>query len=324
MTEQYRRKFSCVVAKSDGEGLEFADFKVQFTIRRGDLQTPNSADVRIFNLKNETANLIAQKEFTQISLSAGYQDNFSLIFRGTIKQFRLGRLNQLDSYVDITAADGDEAYNFAPVLASVPAGNNQATIADVLLGAMSKYGVTQGYLPNLPSNQLIRGRVMYGMCRDEYRDFAWTNNCKWGIQDGAVTMVPYTSYIASGSAIPIISVSTGLIGVPEQTQQGINIKTLLNPSYKIGQLIQLTVGVNTFRRSLDLPSQAENINAALQAQTSADGLYYVMTAQHSGDTRGNNWYTDMVCLSVDATITSANSLRALVAGSAESILRYGQ
>lgn len=323
MTQQYLRKFSCVVAKSSGEGLEFNQFKIEFAVRRGDFQTPNSCDVRIYNLSDKTANLIGQKEFTQLSISAGYEGNFAIIFQGTIKQFRLGRINQLDSYVDITAADGDEAYNFAPILTSIPAGSNQDTLADILLTAMQGFGVTKGYLPTLPENALIRGRVMYGLCRDEYRNFAWTNNCKWSLQDSKVNLIPYTSYIA-GATVPVISVSTGLIGVPEQTQQGINIRTLLNPTYKIGQLVQLTGGVNTFRRSLDLPSQTSNIATALQVQTSADGLYYVMIANHKGDTRGNDWYTEMVCLSVDSTITSADALKALVAQTAESILRYGQ
>lgn len=323
MTQQYLRQFSCVVAKNSGEGLEFNKFKVTFSIRRGDFQTPNSCDVRIFNLKDQTAKLIGQNEYTQLAISAGYQGNFALIFKGTIKQFRLGRIDQLNSYVDLTAADGDEAYNFAPILTSIPAGTNQTGIANVLLSAMSRFGVTQGYLPTLPSNQLIRGRVMYGMCRDEYRNFAWTNNCKWSLGDNKVTLIPYNSYIAAGT-VPIISVSTGLIGVPEQTQQGINIKTLLNPNYKIGQLVQLTAGVNTFRRSLDLPSQVANINTALQVQTSADGLYYVMVANHKGDTRGNDWYTEMVCLSVDSTITSDKALKALIAQDATTILRYGQ
>lgn len=323
MSKEYLRQFSCVVAKSDGQGLEFNQFKVQFTVRRGDFQTPNSCDVRIYNLSDKTANLIGQKEFTQLSLSAGYVGNFALIFQGTIKQFRLGRINQLDSYVDITAADGDEAYNFAPVLTSIPAGTNQTGIADVLYSAMKKYSVTEGYSPILPSNQTIRGRVMYGLVRDELRNFAWTNNCKWSIQDSQVNLIPYTSYIAGGQ-VPVISVSTGLVGVPEQTQQGINIRTLLNPTYKIGQLIQLTSGVNTFRRSLDLPSQVSNIATALQVQTSADGLYYVMIANHKGDTRDNEWYTEMVCLSVDSTITSDQALKALVAQDAGTILRYGQ
>ena len=176
---------------------------------------------------------------------------------------------------------------------------------------MKRFGVTQGYLPEFPSNQLIRGRVMFGMARDELRGFSWTNNVKWSLQDGALTMIPYTSYIAGGS-VPVISVSTGLIGVPEQTNQGINIRTLLNPVYKIGQLVQLNSGVNTFRRSLDLPSQKSNIATALQVQTSADGLYYVMRAEHKGDSRGQEWYTDITGLSVDATITSEDATKALV------------
>jgi hypothetical protein len=324
VTQEYLRQFSCVVAKPSGEGLEFASFKVQFTVRRGDFQTPNSCDVRIYNLSAQTANTIAQNEYTQLALSAGYKGNFALIFQGTIKQFRLGRVNQLDSYVDITAADGDEAYNFAPVLVSVPAGNTQGNIANVLFTQMAKFGATQGYLPTLPSNGLIRGRVLYGMCRDEYRDFAWTNSCKWSLQGNAVTVIPYTSYVPNTGSIPTISVSTGLINVPEQTQQGISIKTLLNPTYKIGQLIQLQGGVNTFRRNLDFPSQVQNINTALQVQTSADGLYYVMTANHNGDTRGNDWYTSMVCLSVDATLTSIDPTQALVVQSDAVINRYGQ
>lgn len=323
MTSQYIRKLSVVVSKDNGQGLDFADFKVQFTVRRGDISTPNSCDVRIFNLKDETAKLIGQPEFTTLSLSAGYEGNFSLLFQGTIKQFRLGRLNALDSYVDLTAADSDEAYNFAPVLVSVPAGTNQGGVAKVLLNSMSRFGVTQGYLPTLPSNQLIRGKVIYGMARDEYNRFAWTNNCKWSLQDGKSTLIPYTSYIA-GSAVPVISVSTGLIGIPEQTNAGISIRTLLNPQYKIGTLVQLTVGVNTFRRSLDLPSQGANIKTAQQVQTSADGLYYVMRAEHEGDSRGNEWYSDLTCLSVDSTITSGDAINALVAGDARSIQRYGQ
>jgi hypothetical protein len=323
MTQEYLRKFSCIVSQSSGKGIEFNQFKVQFSIKRGDFQTPNSCDVRIFNLSDKTAHLIGQKEFTTISLSAGYEGNFALIFQGTIKQFRLGRVNQLDSYVDITAADGDRPYNFAPILTSVPAGTNQTGLAGVLFSAMKKFGVTQQTLPTLPENQIIRGRVFYGMCRDEYRTFAWTNNCKWSIQDGSVSLVPYTSYV-SGGTIPVISVSTGLIGVPEQTQQGITIRTLLNPTYKIGQLVQLTAGVNTFRRNLDLESQVTNITTALQTQTSADGLYYIMVANHKGDTRGNEWYTEMICLSVDSTVTSDAALKALVAQDDATILRYGQ
>ena len=105
---------------------------------------------------------------------------------------------------------------------------------------------------------------------------------------------------------------------------GIHVRCLLNPNIKIGQLVQLTVGVNTFRRSLDLPSLGSNQLTAQQVQTSADGLYYVMRVQHKGDTRGNDWYSELLCLSVDATITSEDAINALTAADAGSISRYGQ
>jgi hypothetical protein len=48
------------------------------------MQTPNSADVRIYNVADSTAERI-KNEFTQVVIQAGYQANFGLVFRGTIK-----------------------------------------------------------------------------------------------------------------------------------------------------------------------------------------------------------------------------------------------
>jgi hypothetical protein len=312
----FGRQISLLVSDAGGNAIEFGKFWCTFTVKRGDMQTPNSLDVRIYNLSSQTAARIAGKEFTTVTLSAGYQGAFGLLFQGTICQRRLGRVNQLDSYVDITAADGDEAYNFAPVFVSLPAGSKPGQIADQIQAALAKMGVTQkitaGYRPNFPGNGLVRGRVFYGMARDEARDFAWQNDCKWSIQDGALTFIPYVSFIPGGD-IPVISVGTGLIGVPEQTQSGINIRTLLNPSIKIGQVIQLKAQVNQFRLGLDLASQATNPLTRDATALNADGLYYVMCANHTGDTRGDSWYSDLTCLSVDASVPSADAVNALFA-----------
>lgn len=101
---------------------------------------------------------------------------------------------------------------------------------------------------------------------------------------------------------PLISPQSGLIGVPEQTQNGIAIRTLLNPRLKIGQLIKLQSTVNQAR--IDVANSkgalAGNYNLAKAAKASGDGVYYVMVAEHTGDTRGNPWYTDLICLAADA------------------------
>ena len=93
-----------------------------------------------------------------------------------------------------------------------------------------------------------------------------------------------------------------MIGIPEQTQNGIRVRCLLNPNIKIGQIIKIEGTINQFR--LDTASLAGVTNANIQRSNklNGQGLYYVMYAQHTGDTRGNPWYTDLICLSVDATV----------------------
>jgi hypothetical protein len=314
MSQQYGRQLSVKIADASGNALEFADFRCKFKVQRGDTQTPNSLDLRIFNLSGNTRNKIASKEYTKVAVSAGYPGNFGLIFQGTITQARKGRVDQKDSYVDITSADGDEAYHFATISATVPAGTKPDGIATAILNAMKAHGITQGYQPDFPQNGCVRGKVLYGMARDVARDFAWSQDCKYSTQDGALTFIPYTSYIPG--QIPVITPSTGLIGVPEQTQNGLNIRVLLNPNIKIGQVVKLDhTDINKLRFGLDLNSLSNNLflDNLLLNTPNPDGLYYVMVANHTGDSRGTEWYTDMNCLAVDATVPMDAAAIALTA-----------
>ena len=326
MSQEYLRKLSLVVSSAT-QAIDFGSFWCTFTVRRGDLQTPNSLDARIYNVKPATASTISKNEFTTVTLSAGYPGSVGLLFSGNIVQFRVGRVNQQDSYVDITAADGDRAYNYATISATAPAGTKQGSLADLIQQALAAkagpQGIVKGYQPSFPEGGLVRGKVLFGMARDECRDFALQNDCKWSIQDGALSFIPWTSYNSQGGPPPVISVSTGLIGVPEQTQQGINIRTLLNPNYRVGTLVQLNSQINQFRFGLDTQSQTSNPGIALQNQANQQGMYYVMVANHTGDTRGQNWYTDLTCLSVDATLTNTDQANALLTTGPVPIQRYG-
>ena len=312
-TEQFGRKFEIALGDAGGNALDFSQFKCTFRIRRGDYQNPNTCDLTIYNLADTTVNRI-QKEFTQLAIQAGYESNYGLIFRGTIKQVRKGRLQQKDSYVAVTAADGDEAYNFSTVALSLAAGATPIDAIQTFLASMAKQGVVlQDNPPQFPANGNVRGRVYFGMARDELRDFAANYNCAWSIQDGALTFIPLTSYVPG--TIPLISAKTGLIGVPEQTQNGIHMRLLLNPSIRIGQLVKLdnASAINRYRYGLDIQSQASNALISTSIKTNADGLYYVMVADHTGDTRGNEWYTDLTCLAVDATIPPSLTAQAWIA-----------
>jgi hypothetical protein len=317
VSQQYLRQLSLVLADPAGKGLDFGALRVTFEIHRGDLLTPNSCDIKIYNLSDATASTI-DTEFTQLLLKVGYEGQaLQQIFYGSIKQVRKGREDQRNSYVAITAADGDTALNFSCLALTLAAGSTPANAVEALIKQMATAAnsspttdtggqtVSQGYTPALSSNQSARGRVYYGLCKDHLRNFAAASGCNATIQDGQVHLIPLNSFIPG--AVVLVTPATGLIGVPEQTQNGLEMSVLLNPNIKIGQLVQLkSADVNQYRYGLDLHStQINSLLAESTAKLNSQGLYYVMRAEHSGDTRGNAWYSKLTCLAVDATYTNA-------------------
>ena len=308
-TQQYLRQYSLQVYSDNDLVLDLSKLRFAFAIRRGDTQSPNSADVRIYNVSDNTAGTIAgvspSPEFTRIVIQAGYDGNSGVIFDGQIKQVRHGRESGVDTYLDISAADGDRAYNYSVAALSLAAGSTPKDHVTAVLQAMVQDGVVGGYIPNdLPGHPLPRGKVIYGMARDELRNISKNSISNWSIQDGKLTLVPLTSYIEQGD-IPVITSATGMVGLPEQTQNGIKVRMLLNPMVRIGQAIMLNnASILQYRYNLGISKSAlqDNVSAANAIRTSNDGIYYVMEANHSGDTRGNDWYTDVICLSIDAIV----------------------
>lgn len=304
---QFIRQYSLQVYSDGGVVLDLSQLRFAFMVRRGDWQTPNSADIRVYNVSDETAgrvqSLTPKPEFNRVVINAGYDGNVGTIFDGQIKQVRRGRESQVDTFLDITGADGDSAYNFSMLAMSLAAGENTpANSVEQIVARMGKYSVSQGYKPDFSTNPLPRGKVMYGMARDELRKVGLNTQTSWSIQDGKLTFVPLTSYIEQGD-IPVLTSATGMIGLPEQTQNGIRIKVLLNADLKIGQAVKLdNASIQQYRYSLAFNEQVSNQTNSAFIKTQSDGLYYVMLAEHSGDTRGQPWYTDLTCLAIDASI----------------------
>lgn len=335
---QFGRKLSFVVGTPGSDALDLSQLRVQFIIRRGDLQTPNTLDARIFNLTDDTANRIGN-EFSRVVLQAGYEGGFGTIFEGSITQVRAGRIDQKDSYVDITAADGDEMYNFATISKSLEA--QVAKSDNIVLGFIQSMAAAAAagtgdpvpvvgqdtidrflcYKPQLDQNGSVRGRVFYGMTRDELREFARSKGLAWSIQDGKIALIPLTSFIPG--PVPEISAATGMIGVPETTQNGLSVRVLLNPLIKIGQAVRIRGVVNRLRFQPGLENHVQTlfVNEA-GAKVNKQGLYYVMAANHSGDTRGNAWYTDLTCLAIDAAIPFDMVAKAAIQPAAASVRVY--
>lgn len=302
--EQWLRKCTLLVSDRNGEGLDLSQLRIKFLVKRSDTQTPNMAEIRVYNLEDKTAQRI-QKEFSKVVLQAGYESNFGVIFQGNVKQIIRGRENGTDTFIDIIAGDGDLSYNFAVVNTTLAAGTGQADQVNAAIGAMSKTGgTTAGNIGEMPANKLPRGKVMYGMSRDYLRQTAETTNKTWSIQDGKVQFVPTSSYLP-GEAVVLTS-KTGMIGTPQQTNEGINLQCLLNPKLKVGGRVQLD-NDTVARLKIDLSQPLSPAN--IPAPITEDGVYYILVIECIGDTRGTEWYSKLTCLNLDVTANPINAVQ---------------
>lgn len=302
-SQLYGRVCQLLVSNRKLAGLDLSEFRIKFSVKRSDTMTPNVADIRIYNLSDETV-LQIKKEFTTVTLQAGYESNFGVIFVGNIKQVIAGRESATDTFVDIVAGDGDRAYNFAVVNATIAAGATQKDQVNAAVNAMTPKGVTAGHLGEMPTTQLPRGKVMYGNARAYLRDAAQTAGSSWSIQDEKVTFVAKKSYLP-GERVVLTS-KTGMIGTPQQTNEGVNVKCLLNPNIKIASRVQIdNKSIERLKINLSVPNSPANIPAPL----TADGTYYVLVVEHSGDNRGVTWYSSLICLNIDVTTNPLNSVQ---------------
>jgi hypothetical protein len=298
MPNQWLRKCGLVV-NTGSDGLDLSDMHIRFKTQAMQAGAPNTAWIRVYNLKDETANSI-QKEFQEVSLQAGYQDgNYALIFKGQIMQVKKGKENNVDSYVDIMAADALVAHTFGYVAKSLDSASS-ADQVNAIKTALSDKGVTLApdalKAVGSTGGVLPRGKVLWGLGGALLNDIADSTATTWSIQNGVLTFIKRDGYKA-GEAVQINS-QTGMVGVPEATEQGIEIKTLLNPLIGIGGRVQIN--------NADI--NQTSVNGAMYpsygappqfAKTTDDGIYRVLVAEHSGDNRGQEWYSSLVCLSLD-------------------------
>lgn len=291
-------RFARVVLAKGNQGLDLSQMRFTFRTTNNDADAPNTCRVRVYNLSEKTLNQ-SLSQYDRMILEVGYLNNHAQIFDGTIRQFRFGNETNVDSFLEIMAADNDIGYNsgiinktFAP--GTSPQQEMEAYAAS--MGAVVDPSATQ-YV-NATGGVMInpRGKVAYGMARSYMRDFANTFNARWSISNGVLYLIPLTGYL-QGDIVKINSL-TGMIGVPEATETGILVKVLINPLIKIGNSIQINNRDITKSQIRDqfFPGYKD---ATFIANTSRDGFYRVLVAEHSGDTRGEEWYTSLTCLNLD-------------------------
>lgn len=297
MSRQFGRLAQLIAGPDDGSNaLDVSQLRIVFTVQNATTSTPKQGTFRIYNLKPETV-VRFKKEFTQVVFSVGYEDTgLQRIFTGDIAIVRASR-RDVDTYVEIVCQDGDKAYNYGTVVSTLAAGWTPDDVYKVLLKALEPYGITQGYKPDFTQEAGQRGFSIYGMVSANLAILATNQACDWFIEDGKLNFVPKKGILPG--TVPVLNASSGLLGVPELTVDGITATCLLRPEIKSGTVVQID---NAAIASAQVnQSGFTGTDFPFFPDASADGFYKALCVTHTGDTRGDDWTTDLICIAYDST-----------------------
>jgi hypothetical protein len=290
---------------TSGGGLRF-----KFEVRASDVATPNTMSVRIYNLADSTRQTILS-EYDRVTLTAGYQNgNKGIIFSGDIKRYGFGRERNVDSYLQIDAGDGDKPYTSASIAQSFPNTTSDSDLLKAYAAASNLPIATgaDGFLEAGGTRVNPRGQVSFGLTRGFIDELAASSGARWSIQNGALTLVPNTGYLPG--QIVEVNTATGMIGTPEATEQGVVVRCYLNPLIHIGRLIRISASdINRYKvlNPINYPSVGSSF---YPATVTAEGTYRVLVVTHQGDTRGNDWISELTCLAVDISSPASSSVAA--------------
>jgi hypothetical protein len=311
----YLRQASLIVGPaSGGNSLDLSELHFTFNVSRATISTPQTATIRIYNLADSTVATIyalsvsaKQPDGGQVQLKVGYAglpsltgppstpNPLGLIFAGTIKQVIKGRENQTDTYIDIIAADYDQPYNYSTMNATLAAGYTQDDVASQINKTLAPYGVAPGPQIAYSKAPAARGKVLYGPTREIARSLSVNNNCSWTVSNGQIISV------ANGGALPgaaiQVNVASGLIGFPQQTLDGIELYTLLDPRMIPGTIIQLN---NADIIDYTIPTDY-TFNQPIPSIEN-DGFYRIYWLERQGDTRGTDWFNHIICVGATAPL----------------------
>lgn len=304
MSQQYIRH---VEVRANGGAFKcFSDgdqgLRTRFQVNQAVAGTPPTSVIMLSNINGETKNAF-QTEYKKVSLLAGYRDGgMAQMFDGVIIQARVFREDVTDTVLQIVArGQFNEARNFAVVNKALASGHTVNDRVQVAVDAFKELGVQPGTIASLGNYKFPRNFVAHGMASDLMREICRATEADWWIADNRLHIVKKKDTLPGNTIV--LNADTGLVGIPEQTIEGVQFTCLLNYEIKAGCKVKIDNRSIT-RAQFSASPAAEPANQLyLDPKTlglSADGVYKVLKVAHTGDTRGNEYYTHGWCVAVGA------------------------
>ncbi len=256
---------------------ENADFK--FKVNRSLRPVAGTCTLEIYNLTKTHYQRIQSETHPFVRVEAGYASGpISSLFQGNAIKTHTTRDNA-DLVTKVTAGDGINALRTARASQSF---GPSTRLEDVVRYLGTAMGVGVGNIGTALQDAALdhldetfpHGTVVRGGAASELTHLLRSANLCWSIQDGALQIVPRNGALQRRAVV--VSVSTGMLGVPEVAKNHVvTVTALIQPDLVPGRLIDL---------------RSDMIN----------GIYRIEAIEVTGDTQGNDWQVEMTTKLRDA------------------------
>jgi hypothetical protein len=281
MTEAFNRRVNVKIGDPfsgfSASGGGPSDFRISFAVERDTKPWPNNAEVAIWGLSPETRSKALGKKEITCQILAGYEGSVKQIFLGIMRRAWLIR-DKADVVLRLSAGDGEKS-GTATIATTFATGT---PVSAILAALVTATGIQPGNLAEVADARFDAGNVMVrpftvaGPALEELASFARSAGLSWSVQDGAFQFLRLAApfLVTMG---PFVSPDSGLIGSP--TQEYVSDKDHPEP-------FLVTSG-----RCLLLPDLRPGQKFTFAARDSG-GILTCKSVKHTGDTNGNDWFTD--------------------------------
>lgn len=317
INQQYGRRWkleltttanSIVIEQKD---MKTDSLRITFSVDYARYQAFYMADITIWNLKAETLNmiLVGQVEGTEVELSAGYMDGkFGKIFKGQVFQCIFTREDAKDYKLKLRCVDGYKVFVGSFTSFSVTKEYNYQTVLNAIAAYSSERIPVGTVSQNMKVKPMPRGVSAFGPTKIALGKLVADNNATYRVIDNKLEIMKLEDNL--DPMLTYISPKSGLIGTPEQYDYGVKFKCLLNPDLALKNPPKGVVFTDTMINvsSMSGPSTTGALPPLLatgpdsEANKWLEGLFQIAGVKHYGDTRGNDWYSEVYGLTMAGAV----------------------
>jgi hypothetical protein len=280
----YGRRYRVFIDLGNNQAFDVSELRCEFNVVKTAFLEINESTLTIYNLSPNTENKLI-KAGQRIIIEAGYTGSqYGAIFAGKVVQPIRSKENAVDYKLTLVSMDEEVYASYGLVGVSLVA---QQSARDAVNAVLTKatYKQQAGELTNF-NIKYPRGKVMFGSPQQFLKDIARSENATYFSNDGKVNIISATD-VPKGQILSF-GPDSGLIGTPTQTEYGISLKVLMNPRIEINSLFHVdNKKIEGYKYQQGNPVRGLD----------QEGIYRAVRIRHVGDTRGEDWYTEIDAIS---------------------------